>query len=315
MNRPALLRVLPGRIPSSMKTQRRWVVWRLVHQPGRSKPWTKVPFSPWALDRQASSTDSNTWGSFGAAIAAYLSGLCDGIGFVLGDGWVGLDIDGCRDLQTGQIDIEALNLCELLNTYTEFSPSHTGIHAIALGRKPGPRCRIDRYELYADARYLTVTGQVLPNLPQTVEQRDQEIVAVYARLFGADAAQAEHDRISSLGTDLTDDALLAQARQDVKFTDLWRGDCSGYPSHSEADAALCARLSYWTGRDASRIDALFRRSGLYRQKWEREDYRRRTIECALHSTYTPPIPECDLPGADTDRLRAVDVDADRPEAF
>jgi hypothetical protein len=40
-------------------------------------------------------------------------------------------------------------------------------------------------------------------------------------------------------------------------------------------------LAFWIGEDAARIDALFRQSGLYREKWERKDYRNRTITEAL----------------------------------
>ena len=55
----------------------------------------------------------------------------------------------------------------------------------------------------------------------------------------------------------------------------------GYGSHSEADLALCGMLAFWTGGDATRIDSLFRQSGLYREKWDRKDYRNRTITEAL----------------------------------
>ena len=58
-----------------------------------------------------------------------------------------------------------------------------------------------------------------------------------------------------------------------RFSRLWYGDTSGYGSHSEADLALCGMLAFWTGGDAARIDTLFRQSGLYREKWDRKDYR------------------------------------------
>src|SRR5258706_10087409 len=48
--------------------------------------------------------------------------------------------------------------------------------------------------------------------------------------------------------------------------------------------ALCSLLAYWTGNDASRIDSLFRQSGLMRDKWGRQDYRQRTIETAIANT-------------------------------
>src|SRR5204862_378831 len=57
-----------------------------------------------------------------------------------------------------------------------------------------------------------------------------------------------------------------------------------YPSQSEADLALCCMLALRTGKDAARIDSLFRQSGLIRDKWYREDYRERTLAAALANT-------------------------------
>jgi hypothetical protein len=65
------------------------------------------------------------------------------------------------------------------------------------------------------------------------------------------------------------------------FARLWRGDWSGYSSQSEADLALCNHLAFWCGPDEQRIADLFAQSGLNRTKWQREDYRRRTIRKAL----------------------------------
>src|SRR5262249_3850325 len=72
--------------------------------------------------------------------------------------------------------------------------------------------------------------------------------------------------------DLDDDELIrkaSQAKNGEKFAALWKGDTSGYPSPSEADLALCGMLAFWTQGDTARIDALFRKSGLYREKWDR----------------------------------------------
>ena len=71
------------------------------------------------------------------------------------------------------------------------------------------------------------------------------------------------------------------ASNGARFSRLWNGDTEGYGSHSEADLALCGMLAFWTGGDAARIDTLFRQSGLYRKKWDRKDYRNRTITEAL----------------------------------
>jgi hypothetical protein len=77
------------------------------------------------------------------------------------------------------------------------------------------------------------------------------------------------------------------------FCRLWNADTAGYASQSEADMALCCHLAFWTGKDASRMDSLFRQSGLYRDKWERQDYRERTIAKAIErttETYNPGQP-------------------------
>jgi hypothetical protein len=65
----------------------------------------------------------------------------------------------------------------------------------------------------------------------------------------------------------------------------WKGKPMMYPSQSEADAALCQILAFWSNGNAARIDRLFRRSGLYREKWERQDYRDRTVERAISFEY------------------------------
>jgi hypothetical protein len=71
------------------------------------------------------------------------------------------------------------------------------------------------------------------------------------------------------------------ARGGERFARLWSGDRSGYESASEADLALCSMLAFWTGPDEGRIASLFARSGLAREKWNRADYRHRTISRAL----------------------------------
>ncbi len=68
----------------------------------------------------------------------------------------------------------------------------------------------------------------------------------------------------------------------MKFSLLYdQGDISAYESQSNADQALCSMLAFYTGADEDRIDRLFRKSKLYRQKWERCDYRQSTIRKAI----------------------------------
>ncbi|HEY2182488.1 MAG TPA: hypothetical protein VGH09_12525 [Solirubrobacteraceae bacterium] len=89
------------------------------------------------------------------------------------------------------------------------------------------------------------------------------------------AARAEADFFNNPPYHDLTDAEIINAVQLYKGRDLWCGRHVG--DHSQADMALCNELARWCGPDPERIDALFRESGLYRGKWEREDYRRRTI--------------------------------------
>lgn len=66
---------------------------------------------------------------------------------------------------------------------------------------------------------------------------------------------------------------------------------SNYPSQSEADQALCNHLAYWTNNDVDLMDTLFRQSALYRDKWEREDYRMNTINNAIQSNQSTETPQ------------------------
>ena len=108
------------------------------------------------------------------------------------------------------------------------------------------------------------------------------------------SAPAKAQTVSLSDEELIEKAKDAKNGNGAKFTALWQGDITGYESHSEADLALCSLLAFWTGKDSDRIDKLFRQSGLYREKWDREDYRGLTIDTAIESVtavYEPTEPK------------------------
>jgi hypothetical protein len=76
--------------------------------------------------------------------------------------------------------------------------------------------------------------------------------------------------------------VLQLGAGDEKLRQLLAGDTSGYnDNHSQADLAFCSRIGRYSGGDARVIDAAMRASKLYREKWNRADYARRTIEKAI----------------------------------
>jgi hypothetical protein len=225
---------------------------------------------PWcAPDRLASSTDAKTWLTFDAAVALAETAKLAGVGFVFsGDGITGVDLDHCRS-PDGALEPWAQKWVDRLASYTEISPSGTGIHIFVRATLPGPGRKRKgdaggALECYDRARYFTVTGEHLPGTPTTLEPRQEIVNDLYARLGAAEqkattpAAAADNDH-----------AILARAfdaRNGAKTFALYHGR-GEHASGSEADASLAAELAFWT-RDAAQIERLMRGSKLQRDKWD-----------------------------------------------
>lgn len=158
-NRPQTLQVREHGIPDGLKIRPQWVNWRYaLNEAGK---WTKHPYNP-RTGRKASSTELMTWSAFDHVLEAYKGGEYDGIGFVLcsGDPLTGIDLDGCRDLETGEIASWAAEIVRYFDSYTELSPSGAGIHILVKGKAPAALKR-PGLEMYSTERYLTVTGHIL----------------------------------------------------------------------------------------------------------------------------------------------------------
>ena len=261
-------RVLAESIPKELTLHSQWVVWKAEEKP--SIGYTKVPYQP--NGKKAKTNDPRTWTDFKTAIETYKNHGFDGIRFVLTakQPLCGIDLDACRDPDTGQLKPWAEKIVQQLNSYTEVTPSAMGLRVLVkailppTGRKRGP------IEMYDQARYLTVTGHRLPLTPTTIEYRQLEIQALHQRIFHRETRQSP-TAVVKRALNLTDMQLIDKAclaKNGPRFSKLWQGDYSGYPSRSEADLALCSYLAFWTTRDPGRIDRLFRQSGLFRDKWD-----------------------------------------------
>ena len=325
--RPLALPVQSAQIPDDLKNFSQWVTWRYTWQ---NEKWDKPPRQ--ATGDFASSTDSSTWSSFDQALKAYQQpgNHFDGIGFAITEenALCGIDLDHCRNPDTGDIEPWAQAIVDRIQTYTEVSPSGTGLRLFAYGQRPKKGRRQDSIEVYSWGRYLTVTGCHLIGMPSTIEPRQVEIEAFEATLTKPEpqprqAPDASRTRATTAAEALlSDDQLLEKAlsaRNGAKLSRLWSGDTSGYDGDdSRADQALCCELAFWT-QDEAQIDRLFRRSGLYREKWERADYRDATITNALNRTtehYNPQRPRLTNGNGPSTAL-AVDEDPPPPdgEAF
>lgn len=147
-------------IPAELRERRQWVVWRREERGGKS---TKVPYVATAPTRKASSTDSATWSTFDEAVAC---GDMDGIGFVFAqnDPYTGVDLDDCFIGE--ELHPAAAAIVDKLDSYTELSPSGTGIHIIVRaelgrGRRTSKTPWGAEFETYDRGRYFCMTGRVL----------------------------------------------------------------------------------------------------------------------------------------------------------
>lgn len=150
-------------IPGQLTERTQWVCWCREEREGKQ---TKVLYTP-GTERRARSNDLMTWRTFEEALAAYEAGepvVYDGIGFVFcsADPFVGIDLDGCRDPETGEVALWARKIISSVREgYVEISPSGTGIHIIVEGAIRRGGMRKGKSEMYSRDRFFTVTGRVL----------------------------------------------------------------------------------------------------------------------------------------------------------
>ncbi len=140
-------------IPEELRRRRQWVTWKLEER-------GKVPYIAGGVGK-ASSTDLTTWRTFEEAVEDVKKGRRDGVGFVFssGDPFAGVDLDKCRNPETGELEEWAAKIVKHLGGYAEASPSGTGVHVIIRGKAPNRKR--GKVEAYSSERFFTMTGRVL----------------------------------------------------------------------------------------------------------------------------------------------------------
>lgn len=153
--KPGVIKPDFDRIPQSMRDTGRWILWRLEWR----EAWSKVPYA--VAGHRCSTTNASHWSDFESVRDAYIAGGYDGIGFVLGDGWAGIDLDDCRT-EDGTIAKWAKQILRAAKSYSEISPSGTGVKIFGRGAIATAHnkfaCENGTVEVYDNARYFCVTG-------------------------------------------------------------------------------------------------------------------------------------------------------------
>jgi putative DNA primase/helicase len=289
--RPTALPVKPELIPEELKALPHWVVWKLEQ---RGSNWTKVPYQP--NNCKAQSTNPATWSSFGEVINVV--NRFDGIGFVFrADGpHVGVDLDDCLD-GDGKLSPWAAEIVGKFDTYTEVSPSGTGLklfccgtlaadllHGKGTGRRKGP------IEVYRSGRYFTVTGHRWQDSPGTIADCTEalgellrEITKPTSKPAAKPSPRPEPSSNGHAPTELPCAKLDAFLENLPEFKRRFEGDRNGL--RDETDSGLELSLVHYAvqaGWTDGEIVALLReRARRYDpdrlDKLQRDDYLRRTI--------------------------------------
>ena len=257
-------------IPQELKALPNWICWDAVPDEKRGKI-KKVPINA-LTDGGAMSNNPSTWCDFDTAVKA--SEKHSGIGFMFGGcPYFGVDIDGKEEeleaYQRGENGNIISEFISTLQSYAEISQSGKGIHIICKGHLPPQGRRKGNVEMYETGRFFVMTGNSCSEYAG-ISDCTESIKPLHEKYIGGGREpQAKVRPAVSLFS--ADDIVKAAAgaKNGGKFVALYGGDTAGYTSSSEADMALCSILAFWTGCDASKMDVIFRSSGLMREKWDR----------------------------------------------
>lgn len=202
-DRPPIQPVIAENIPEHFKSRNRWFLWIREKRDGR---WSKVPVvfdrnrKRWRRCRINLPSD---WLDFDTAMELhrhFAPWSFTGLGYWFSEdethGFIDLD-DALID---GKLTPWAEQIVDQFNSYTEISPSGTGVKIFAQMRKPGDRCHSREkkgIEFYDKRKYAAFTGNIWPGSPKDAEHRQAEAEALYLWMFPDDTPEARQKREAS----------------------------------------------------------------------------------------------------------------------
>jgi primase-polymerase (primpol)-like protein len=216
---PIVAPINAAKIPAVLKFKNQWALWKFTWNAEQGK-WQKPPR---LLDgSNASSTSPETWLPFVEALELYNAGGWGGLSFapLPDDNLCFFDLDGCIS-EDGVINPEAVDVLKAMDTYTETSPSGSGLRVIACGHRPERNGQIaalgnGKVEIFDGSckdgkpggKFLTITGHCRLEFPTTIQSRQGVIDTLYWRLF---ARAVEAKPKSPRPLPMTDDEILKRA--------------------------------------------------------------------------------------------------------
>ena len=283
-------------IPDNLKKYPNWVCWKAEELPNGKI--SKKPVNP-KTGGFAQSNNSSTWSDYDTALKA--SEKFSGIGFMFSESpFFGVDIDA----DEGQMDREVVDeFIHLLQSYNEYSVSGKGIHIICEGVLPEGGRRKGNVEMYQDGRFFTMSGKPYAPEYKEITKGTETIKYLHMKHIGSEVGVVTPP-LAPKPLDIDEDKLMEIAmnsKQGQAFKTLFNGTWQGlYPSQSEADQAFCNMLAFWTGADFRKMDSIFRKSGLMRNKWNQKrganTYGEKTLNNAIAGCKEYFVPGTDMDG-------------------
>lgn len=262
------------KIPAELKELKQWCGFRIVNRQGKN---TKVPINAYT-GGPGKSNDETTWSDFKTAVESIQKFNCDGIGFYFKPPYFGIDIDDVRTeieryLNNDHDDNIVSEFVDLMGSYAEISPSGNGIHIIAKGELPPGGRRKGNIEMYSSGRFFTMTGNAIGGYVHIADDSDYgKVKYLHNKYIAANEPMRVSDVPESEGNGLSEEDIIriaSNSKNGIRFRLFMNGGWEQfYDSWSEADMAFANDLAFWTNRDYHKMDSIFRKSSLYREKWD-----------------------------------------------
>jgi predicted P-loop ATPase len=284
---------LLANIPQELTKHKSWVVWEEKPN-GPSKKYRKMPLNPLTLSGIEWNLPEN-WSHRAVATQVFEENPnLRGIGFVFsvadkelgttGEPYAFFDLDGV--IAKDKLAPWATEFVAMANSYTEVSPSGTGVKIIVRA-KVGARGKTFEFkdgngdahelEVYDCNRFFAATGDRLESAPREIADCQELLDTLHPPGEGEELLgplpDREKDQYASDVDKISDESLIhkiAASSTGKKFLRLMNGKKTGYAGNFAASGALCSILAFWTRANPERIDRIFRQSNLFVDWWWEE---------------------------------------------
>lgn len=271
-------------LPQELKFNALWCCWKLTEK-------GKIPFNV-STGQGAKSNDPSTFVSYPVLlkhIHKYLSiddngKQIGGVGLGIFRGYSAVDIDHCVD-NDGNISEMARDIIDYCNSYTEYSPSRTGIRIIFK-----TQTKIDKSQYYINNANL--------GLEIYISDMTNKFVTITGNKISGDTIN-DIDILPILNKYMKKGGFNINKilEKDDKLAALWNKKAPGsHADESETDMALCCKLAFYLKNDEQLIKQYFEMSPYYqskddvhKKKWAR-NYSLETIRSAINYIGEPQQP-------------------------